>query len=79
MKFDVCYANGEQIDFCDGFKFCKENKWASHLIYCDIDSFVISEDGQLMLTDDCGNIAYCPQGMFKIIFHINGQDFEQIY
>ena len=43
-------------------------KWANNLIYCDIDQFVISEDGTLMLTDDCGNVAYCPADRFEVIW-----------
>ena len=42
--------------------------WAQRLVYCDIDSFVISEDGTLMLMDDCGNVAYCPSGRFEVIY-----------
>lgn len=33
----------------------KENK----LMDMDIDQFFIGEDGQLILVDECGNIAYC--------------------
>lgn len=80
MIFDVCYIDGRPIDWWnDAYKFCKENEWASHLIYCDIDGFAIGEQGDLMLIDDCSNVAYCPRGMFKIIYHINGQDIEQVY
>lgn len=79
MTFDVYYINGEWFQFEDGYKFCKENEWASHLMYCDISEFAITESGDLVLTDDCGNVAYCPKGILKIIFHINGQDIEQIY
>ena len=43
-------------------------KWAKNLIYCDIDQFVIGEDGTLMLTDDCGNVAYCPADRFEVIW-----------
>lgn len=43
-------VSAEKID-----KIAKENG----LISVDIDQFFIGEDGQLILTDDCGNIAYC--------------------
>ena len=76
MTFDVYYLDGRLVD--DFEELCKQ-EWASDLIYCDIDGFVISEDGTLMLLDECGNYAYCPKGVFKIIYHINGQDVEQVY
>lgn len=76
MPFDVYYLDGRLVD--DFEELC-EQEWASDLIYCDIDGFAIMEDGTLMLLDECGNYAYCPKGMFKIICHINGQDIEQVY
>lgn len=79
MTFDVYYLNGELVTFEDAYKFCKENQWANDLIYCSLDEFAITESGYLTLTDACGNIAYCPRGIFKIVYHINGQDIEQIY
>lgn len=48
-------------------KIALTEEWAKHLIYCDIDSFAITEDGHLLLIDDCGNIAYCPVGRFKVV------------
>lgn len=46
-----------------------KEKWfkQSHLIYCDISCWAIDEDGNLMLVDDCDNIAYPPQDRFEII------------
>lgn len=43
-------------------------EWAKGLVYCDIDCFAIQEDGNLILTDDCGNIAYPPAGRFNVVF-----------
>jgi len=44
-------------------------KWFknSGLIYCDLDSWCISEDGYLILTDDCGNVGYPPQDRYEVI------------
>ena len=46
-----------------------KQKWfkESNLIYCDIDSWCISEDGYLILTDDCGNVGYPPQDRFEVV------------
>ena len=47
-----------------------KEKWfkQSQLIWCDINSWCISEDGYLVLTDDCGNVGYPPQDRYKIVF-----------
>ena len=43
-------------------------KWAKHLVYCDIDGFALTEDGNLLLMDDCGGVAYCPKDRFEIVW-----------
>jgi len=50
------------------FNHLFKEKWfkESNLIWCDLDSWVISEDGSLWLTDDCGNVGYPPSGRFEI-------------
>ena len=48
------------------YSIARRCKWAKRLIYCDIDQFVIGEDGRLMLIDDCGNVAYCPPERFEV-------------
>ena len=50
-------------------KIVLNEEWAKHLIYCDIDTFAITEDGGLILLDDCGNCAFCPVDRFKVIFN----------
>ena len=44
-----------------------KEEWAQNLIYCDMEGFCISEDGDLLLMDECGNIAYCPPGRFRVV------------
>lgn len=56
------YPNTEQIAL--------KEEWAKHLLYCDIDGFAIDEDGQLLLIDDCNNIAYCPLDRFNVEIEI---------
>lgn len=65
MTFEVLNADGSLIDY---ESICKE-EWASHLLKYDIDGFWIGEDGQLMLMDDCGKIAFPPSERFKVIFN----------
>lgn len=53
-----CYPDVEKIALSED--------WAKHLIYCDIDTFALTEDGNLILLDDCGNCAYCPNDRFTV-------------
>ena len=50
-------------------------KWAKDacLVYCDMDGFYIGEDGQLVLMDECGHYAYCPEGRFRIEWESEGE------
>ena len=44
-----------------------EEDWAKGLIYCDMEGFFLSEDGNLILADECGNWVYPPQERFKTV------------
>ena len=50
------------------FNHLFKEKWfkESNLIWCDISAWIIDEDGNLGLTDDCNNIAYPPRGRYEI-------------
>ena len=43
-------------------------EWAKGLMYCDMEGFYINEDGNLILMDECGNYAYCPDDRFQVNF-----------
>ena len=47
-------------------KIALEEEWAKDLMYCDMEGFAITEDGYLILLDECGKYAYCPTGRFSI-------------
>ena len=42
-------------------------EWADGLMYCDMDGFAIMENGSLILIDECGKYAYCPEGRFTVV------------
>lgn len=46
-------------------------EWAKGLIYCDIEGFVVSEEGYLYLLDECGNWAECPADRFDVVFEMD--------
>ena len=72
-RFRVVWAkSGKEIDWSDYPTLKWE--WAKHLIYCDIDCFAVTEDGILILMDDCGNTAYPPVGWFKVIWEDGDSD-----
>lgn len=50
--------------------------WAKGLIYCDIEGFAITEDGALILADECGKFAYCPDSRFEIQFDADTEEAE---
>lgn len=56
---------GEYPDLWD---IALNEAWAKELIYCDMEGFAIEEDGTLILLDECGKHAYCPEGRFKVAF-----------
>ena len=43
-------------------------EWADGLIYCDMEGFAITEAGSLILVDECGRFAYCPDGRFSVVW-----------
>lgn len=36
------------------------------LMEMDIDQFAVCEDGQIILLDDCGRVAYCDMSRFEV-------------
>lgn len=58
-------ATGEAPDLR---RVAREEDWAHNLVWCDIDGFVLDEDGCLILLDSCGHYAYAPSARFNIIW-----------
>ena len=52
----------------DLWKIATTEEWAKHLMDCDMEGFAISEDGGLLLLDECGGVAYCPADRFKVVY-----------
>ncbi len=64
LEFTVIDNRTGKHPDCETIALTEE--WAKHLIYCDIDCFAITEEGQLILIDDCNNIAYPPADRFTV-------------
>lgn len=69
LPFKVVDRRTGKEPIYDGNHMFKE-KWFkdSNLIYCDLDVWCITEDGNLILTDDCNNLAYAPLDKYKVVF-----------
>lgn len=52
----------------DAYKIALKEDWAKCLVYCDIEGFALTEDGVLVLMDECGEVAYCPDDRFEVVF-----------
>lgn len=49
-------------------KIALTEPWAKDLVYCDMDGFCLAQDGCLLLLDECGSYACCPEGRFEVVF-----------
>lgn len=65
MKFRV--IDNKTGKEADTYEIALHEDWAKHLCYCDIEGFALLEDGSLILCDECGRCAYCPEGRFAIV------------
>lgn len=43
-------------------------EWASGLIPFDMEGFALTEEGCLLLMDECGNFAYCQPDRFEVVW-----------
>ena len=64
FKFKVIDKNTNEVPNIS--KIVQEEDWAKNLIWCDIDGFFLTEDGQLVLADNTGSIAIAPDGRFVV-------------
>lgn len=44
-------------------------EWAymTNLVHCDMEGFAITNNGDLIMLDECGNYEFCPQGRFTVV------------
>ena len=51
----------------DCYKIARKEDWAKCLCYCDMEGFAITQEGMLILLDECGKYTYCPDNRFKVV------------
>lgn len=44
-----------------------KEEWAKGLCYCDMEGFAVTEDGRLVLLDECGRYEFCPGDRFEVV------------
>lgn len=44
----------------------RNEDWAKELMHIDMEGFAITQDGELILMDECGRYAYCPENRFVV-------------
>ena len=66
MTFNV--IDPKTGEYPDLEQIVRTEEWAQHLSPLDMNMFYISEDGNLILMDECGNYVHCPPDRFKVTF-----------
>ena len=66
FKFSV--VDNKTGEYPDLYNIALKEDWAKGLMYCDMEGFSINEDGQLILSDECGKFVYCPNDRFTVVF-----------
>ncbi len=65
MNFKVIdNKTGKEPDLED---IALNEEWAYRLIHCDMQGFAITDEGDLLMIDECGQYEECPEGRFTVI------------
>ena len=73
MKLEFTVTDAKTGKAPDLWDIALQEEWAKELMYSDMEGFAIQENGTLVLMDECGNYAYCPQGRFRISIRVDVQ------
>ena len=47
-------------------KIALREEWAKDLMYCDMQGFALTDEGELILLDECGRYSFCPENRFLV-------------
>ena len=67
IAFPFCVFDKKKNKEADCYKIALKEDWAKCLCYCDMEGFAITQDGMLILLDECGRYTYCPDNRFKVV------------
>ena len=81
-KFSFSVIDNKTKKYPDIYNIALKEDWAKGLMYCDMEGFAINEDGNLVLLDECGGVAYCPKDRFTIVFEdsvvLSREEYKQL-
>lgn len=52
----------------DVYEISLNEEWAKSLCYTDMDGFAVTDGGNLILLDECGQYSYCPLDRFTVVW-----------
>ena len=61
-------------DYANMEKIARRENWAQGLMYCDMEGFAITQDGSLILLDECGRYEFCPSDRFEVMNLMRGEE-----
>ena len=67
VEFPFCVFDKKKNKEADCYKIALKEDWAKCLCYCDMEGFAITQDGMLILLDECGRYTFCPDNRFKVV------------
>ena len=67
VEFPFCVFDKKKNKEADCYKIALKEDWAKCLCYCDMEGFAITQDGMLILLDECGKYTYCPDNRFEVV------------
>ena len=67
VEFPFIVVDKRKNKEADCYNIALKEDWAKDLCYCDMDGFAITQDGMLILLDECGRYTYCPDNRFKVV------------
>ena len=67
VELPFCVFDKKKNKEADCYKIALKEDWAKCLCYCDMEGFAITQDGMLILLDECGRYTYCPDNRFKVV------------
>lgn len=61
----------------DIYEIALKEDWAKDLCYSDMEGFAITQDGNLILLDECGKFVYCPYDRFEMIAEVRLKELQE--
>ena len=77
VEFPFCVFDKKKNKEADCYKIALKEDWATCFCYCAMEGFAITQDGILILLDECGRFTYCPDNRFKVVSEARLKEFQE--